>query len=431
LTWHHRHVTDTGNATIPREARRARLAVAALFLTNAVLYGNLVPRFPEVRDGLGLTNASFGTALAAAPVGALAAGLFAPVLIRWFGSARLASIGMVTLAGSLFAVSLTGRWITLALVFLVMGALDGVIDVAQNAHGFRVQRIYGRSIINAFHGMWSIGAVLGGLTGAVAAGLEVSLGVHFGAVAIVFSGVALVAYTQLLTGPEDAERLHTEAATPPVAAPAVVDEMDSTTSTVPAGTIPARPVLLLGLLGVLTIAAAVVEDAGASWSAIYLRDELTAGAAAAGLGFVSMQVAMTLGRLTGDRFVDRWGQAAVARAGGVLIIVGMGAAIAAPSVVGTLAGFATAGLGVATVVPAAMHVADELPGLSAGVGLTVVSWTLRVGFLVSPPIVGAIADAVSLRAAMLGVPLAGITIVVLAGSLRSPVPGDDPAPGAT
>ena len=52
----------------------------------------------------------------------------------------------------------------------------------------------------------------------------------------------------------------------------------------------------------------------------------------------------------------------------------------------------TAGLGVATLVPAALHAADELPGLPAGLGITVVSSALRLGFLASPVVVGAVAD---------------------------------------
>jgi MFS family permease len=417
-------VTDTRPHSIPLEVRRARAAVAALFLTNAVLYATMVPRFPELRDSLGLSNASFGTALAAAPVGALAAGLFAPVLIRWFGSARLASLGLVGLAAMLLGVSLTTRWATLAAVFFAMGALDGVVDVAQNAHGFRVQRLYGRSIINAFHGMWSVGAVLGGLTGAAAAGLELSLRVHFGGIAVVFALVALTALRFLLPGPEDSERVPTEAAATPTATPSVVED-GSLLPNRRRGAAP-RPLLVLGALGLLSLAAAVVEDAGASWSAIYLRDELATGAALAGFGFVAIQTAMTLGRLTGDRFVDRYGNVAVARAGGALVIVGMGAALAFPSVAGTLAGFAAAGMGIATLVPAAMHAADELPGLPVGVGLTIVSWTLRVGFLASPPIVGAIADEVSLRAALVGVPLAGLATVLLAPAVRARAPAPEP-----
>jgi MFS family permease len=118
-------------------------------------------------------------------------------------------------------------------------------------------------------------------------------------------------------------------------------------------------------------------------------------------------VAMTIGRLTGDRAVDRFGQRTVVRAGGALAAVGMGLALAVPTVGTTLAGFALAGLGVATLVPAAMHTADELPGLPHGVGLTVVSWLLRVGFLLSPPLVGLIADHSSLRVGLLSVVFAG------------------------
>ena len=89
----------------------------------------------------------------------------------------------------------------------------------------------------------------------------------------------------------------------------------------------------------------------------------------------------------------------------------MGSALAFPSPASTLIGFALAGLGVATLVPAAMHTGDELPGLPAGVGLTVVSVLLRVGFLASPPLVGLTADAISLRVGLLGVVIAGTVVV--------------------
>jgi MFS family permease len=129
---------------------------------------------------------------------------------------------------------------------------------------------------------------------------------------------------------------------------------------------------------------------------------------------------MTAGRLTGDRVVDRFGQRTVARTGGALVVVGLGTALALPSVATTLVGFALAGLGVATLIPAAMHVADELPGLPHGVGLTVVSWVLRVGFLLSPPLIGLIADATSLRVGLLVVVVAGAGILVLGRVLGRP-----------
>lgn len=414
-------------------ARRARVAVSTVFLVNAVLYANLVPRLPEVKDRLDLTNAALGSAIAAMPFGALLAGLLAPVLIQRLGSAAVASFGLVALAAAVAAVPLAGSWAVLAALFMVAGALDAIIDVAQNAHGFRVQRLYGRSIVNAFHGLWSVGAVLGGLLGSAAAGLGIPLRGHVATTSAVFAVVAVVAYRFLLRGPEDAERPDGRA-----------DEHDDPAPGTPPARRPLRAVtrsavLMLAALGVLAACGAFVEDAGSSWGALYLRGEVGVGAAAAGLAFVALQLAMTVGRLTGDRVVDRFGQRRVARVGGVAITLGMGLALGLPSLATTLVGFVLAGLGVATLIPAAMHTADELPGLPAGVGLTVVSWLLRVGFLVSPMLVGLVADATSLRVALLGVVGAGVVVAVLGRVLLAgpsdhadlpPVPAGPAAPPA-
>jgi MFS family permease len=377
--------------------RRARAAVAACFFLNAVFYAGLVPRLPEVKAQLGLSSTALGAALAAVPLGALLAGLSAAAVIRRFGSGRVASYGLVLLGVTVWTVSVAPNWLGLAAALLVLGGLDAVIDVAQNAHGLRVQRLYGRSIINAFHGIWSIGAVTGGLLGSAAAGLYVPLGAHLAVSAVVFGAVAGAASRAVLPGRDEPDPVTGEHPR----------ERPRRRAAVPA----------LAVLGVLAACGAFVEDAGASWSALYLRTELAAGAATAGLGFVALSGAMTVGRLTGDRVVDRFGRRRVARAGGVLTAGGMGLALALPSVPTTLAGFALAGLGVATLIPAVYQAADELPGLPHGVGLAAINWLLRIGFLVSPLLIGALADATSLRVALLSVVLAGVGTLVLGRAL--------------
>jgi MFS family permease len=393
--------------------RRARTAVAACFFTNAVVYANLVPRYPEVKDRLGLTNAALGAALAAFPLGSLLAALSSAVLIRRLGSARLASFGLVLLSLALWSAAIAPRWWVLAAALLVAGALDAVADVAQNAHGLRVQRHYGRSILNAFHGLWSVGAVTGGLLGSAAAGLGVPLGVHLALSAAVFSVLALLGSRLMLPGPDSADR----------APDPVPDDAGPGDAGGPPWRGRARrtAALMLAALGVLAVCGAFVEDAGASWSALYLRGDLAAGAAAAGLGFVALQTAMTIGRLTGDRVVDRFGQRRVARAGGAVTAAGMGLALAFPSVPATLVGFALAGLGVATLIPAVFAAADQLPGLPHGAGLAVSNWLLRIGFLLSPPLIGLVADTAGLRIALLTVVLAGTGVLVLGRVLRAPV----------
>src|SRR5699024_11495619 len=90
--------------------------------------------------------------------------------------------------------------LVLALTLLMAGACDAITDVAQNAHGLRVQREYRRSTINSFHAVWSIGAVLGGSMSALAIALDVPLTVHLGLSGLIFSVVAVIALRFTLPG---------------------------------------------------------------------------------------------------------------------------------------------------------------------------------------------------------------------------------------
>jgi MFS family permease len=383
--------------------RRARAAVAALFLTNGALFANLVPRYPEIKAALDLDNTVYGLAVAAFPTGAIVAGLGAGFLVRKLGSAQAAVVGTILTGLGVLAAGLAPSFGLLVVALLLGGAMDAVTDVAQNAHGLRVQRRYGRSIINSFHAVWSIGAVLGGSMGAAAIALGLPLGVHLSISTAIFATVALVALRFRLPGrdgEDDAAAHETRAAG---ARGAVLSR---------------RTVLIITALVLIAIGGALAEDAGSSWATLYLSGSLGAPAALAATGFVALVGSQFVGRLLGDRMVDRFGQRTVARGGGVIIALGMGLALAFPTVPGTIAGFAAVGLGSATLVPAAMHEADELPGLRAGTGLTIVSWLMRLGFLASPPLVGMVADAVGLRYGLLVVPVAGLLVVLLAGVLQ-------------
>ncbi|ROS75357.1 MFS transporter [Cellulomonas sp. PhB143] len=383
--------------------RRARIAVAALFFTNGAIFANILPRYPGIKTEFALSNTLYGVAIAAFPAGALVAGLAAGAAIRRFRSSRVAVAGtLVTSAGVLLA-GIAPTWWAFSIALFVAGAADAMTDVGQNAHGLRVQRRYGRSIINSFHAVWSIGAVTGGLMGAAAVAADFPRGVHLGISAVLFSAVALACYRFLLPGPER---------------DVLPDGEVHVARSRWAGASPTTRTLVLVALVLVATCGTLVEDSGSSWAAVYLHGDLGAAAAVAAFGYVAMMSAQFVGRAVGDRLVDRYGQRAVARAGGALIFVGMGLALALPTIPGTIAGFAAAGLGTATLVPAAMHEADELPGLRPGTGLAVVSWLMRVGFLVSPPLVGLIADATSLRVGLLVVPLCGLLVVGLSQVLE-------------
>lgn len=387
-------------------ARRARLAVALLFVANGLTFASLVPWMPIIKAELGLTNTALGVAVGAMPLGALAFGAAAGPLIVRVGSARTATSAAIIAALALPAVALASSWLMFAGAMFVLGAGDAVTDSAMNAHGLRVQRRYGRSIINGFHALWSLGAVAGGLLAATAAGFGVGRPTHLIVTTVVLVVAVAGISRWLLPGPEHTER--TEEAAGGVGTGGVLHALSR------------APLVLLGIAGLLMMSGAV-ENTAATWSAVYLSDSLHAGPFVAGLGFVAAQVAMVVARGLGDRVVDRFGAAVVVRMGSLLAALGMGLAIAWPTPVVAIVGFGLAGLGIATLFPLGLAAAGEVPGVRSGDGVAVTAWLARIGFLVTPPLIGAMADATTLRMA-LGIALVAALIAALLSRFVAPHP---------
>ena len=364
---------------------RARAGISLVFLANGLGFANLVPRFPEIVEGLGLSRSAFGQAVAAASVGALVAGLAASWLISRLTSAKVASLGMLVVALALLGAGLARSWLVLAICLLVVGGTDSIVDVAQNAHGLRVQRRWGASIVTSFHASWSLGAVLGAAMGQALAGAGVGLGTHMVLTAVVLlvlsTGPLLAGW--FLPGHDRADR-----------EPDEIKEFDNASAVRPA-TAPrrVRPVTILVLLvvGLLCAASMFPEDVAMNWSSLLLSEQ-GAGAGHVGLGLVALQGTMIVGRLVGDRIIDAVGQRAVIAWGGALVTLGMSIALLVSSVPGTLLGMAISGAGCAVAVPVTYSAADDVEGLPPGLGLTIVSWLARLAGLLAPPVVGRLGD---------------------------------------
>ena len=367
------------------ELVRARVAVCLVFLANGLGFANLVPRFPEIVEGLGLSKSAFGQAVAAASVGALVAGLAASWLISRLTSDRVASLGMLVVALALLGAGLARSWIVLAACLLVVGGTDSIVDVAQNAHGLRVQRRWGASIVTSFHASWSLGAVLGAAMGQALAGAGVGVGTHMVLTAVVLlvlsTGPLLAGW--FLPGHDRADR-----------EPDEIKEFDNAPQVRPATSsrrVGPVTILVLLVVGLLCAASMFPEDVAMNWSSLLLSEQ-GAGAGHVGLGLVALQGTMIVGRLVGDRIIDAVGQRAVIAWGGALVTLGMSIALLLSSVPGTLLGMAISGAGCAVAVPVAYSAADDVEGLPPGLGLTIVSWLARLAGLLAPPVVGWLAD---------------------------------------
>ena len=386
------------------DARRARWGVVMLFWLNGVAWSSILPRYPEIKESLRLDDQWWGIAVAIGPVGGLVAGLVTAALIRRYSSAWVSVVSQVV---GIAILNLIGNapaaWVFAVGVFL-MASLDTLTDISMNAHGLRVQELYGRPILNSFHGWWSIGAVCGGFIGSAARQAGIPVWAQCVAATVVFGGMSLGAKTLLLPGLDHD--------------PQVERSRQQRRRRLPAGI-----VTRLAALGLLGASAGLMEDTGSTWGAIYLDRQFEVIPFVAGMAFVGLQGAQLIGRFTGDALVSRIGPRPAVVQGGIIAFLGMGLSLIWPSPTTAILGFACVGWGVATAIPSAMHAADELPDMNHGDGLMIVTWMMRIGFFAGPPLIGALSEAADLRLALWVVPAFAVVILALSPSLGRSVGG--------
>jgi hypothetical protein len=383
----------TGAAGAPSAAlRRARLAVAALFLLDGVGVASWVVRIPAVQARLGLTPGVLGLALLGAALGALVA---MPAAGRWVvrrGSGPVTRVAALAFAAALLLPPLAPDAVALGVALVVFGACNGALGVAMNAQAAAVERAYGRPIMASFHALFSAGGLAGAALGGLAAGVGVTPPAQMAGVALVVAAAAPFATRPLL--------------------PASADASDAGVRGI------GRPTPLILALGALAFCVLVAEGAIADWSAVYLRGAVGAGPGLAAAGYAAFSVTMATGRAVGDALTVRLGAARLVRLGGALAALGIALALLAREPLLAIAGFGCVGAGLASVFPSVLGAASRAPGVAAGAGIAAVSTLGWFGFLAGPPLIGFVAEATSLRGGLAVVGAAGVLVAVLARALR-------------
>jgi Major Facilitator Superfamily len=386
------------HAHVDSEARtrRARFAVAAVFFVNGALFANWVVRVPAVKDGIGAGTGALGLALLGLAVGSLVSMPLAGRVCARIGSDRAVVVSGLAASLALSGPALAASAPALGLALAAYGAAFGLLDVAMNVQAVAVVRRVGRPIMPWFHAAFSLGGLAGAATGALAAEVGLSPLVHFLLAGAAAAGVILVARGQLVPDGTAGHAPERSGPTQP--------------------TRPSRPVpwLILAGLGAVAGCAALGEGAMADWTALFLRDVTGAGAGVAALGFAAFSITMTAGRLGGEAAIRRLGPVRVLQLGGAAATVGIVLAVATAWPLSGLAGFALVGLGFSCAFPVALTTAGELSDGSGGSEIATVSVIGYLGFLIGPPLIGLLAEAVELRAALLAIAAPTLGLVALA-----------------
>ena len=342
-------------------------AIGAQFFVNGAVVASFVPRLPEVRDQVDLTLGAVGLLISLAGVAGLIASVLVGRIIDRFGTrvVLLVSGTISTLALPLIGVADTA-WVLLV-AFVIMQFFDVLMDVAMNLQGSWLSKRRHAPVINRLHGLWSLGAVIGGLASAQIAGAGVSLTSHLVIAAVTLSLVLAVGSRHLLVADEHS--------TPE----------PNTTRT--ASRSRNGLLALFVLAGIFAIA---IESVALEWAAFRFTDDFGSPAGFAALGYLAGAVGMTIGRLGGDWAAVTLGPVWLMRLALALTGVGILGASLIDNRYATLAGFFVAGFGSATLLPTLYDQAAQQKG-RPGEGIGALSAGIRSAMLMVPVVVGGLA----------------------------------------
>lgn len=383
--------------------RTTAVAIGAMFAVNGFAFGSWVPRLPEVREALDISDAALGLTLLGGGIGGLTMSLASGRLVERFGSRRTMVATSIALSCLIPLIAVAPSPPVLFAVLLAVGALDGVTDVAQNAQGIELQARISRSMLSRLHAAWSLGTLSGGLVASRAAAADVSFTLQLSLTAGVLATVCLAAAPHLLPS------------TPvPRSAAGLPGSVDADVR-MPATSVHRTMGLLLFAMGAAVV---LSEMPPTEWAALVMAQRFDLGTGAAGLGFVAFTAGMVTGRLSGDVVVDRIGPEATRRRGALLALVGVAVLGLSPVAWVGAAGLAIVGLGASAQFPMAVRRAGELAGPR---GVAMFSSGARAGMLFGSPAMGALSDATTRTAAL--VAIAG-TAAAVSAAVRLPAAPD-------
>ncbi|MFF3487866.1 MFS transporter [Streptomyces sp. NPDC002701] len=419
------------------ELSRLRIVLTVFFALDGFVFAGWVVRIPAIKEQTGASASALGLALLGVSAGAVVTMMLTGRLCSRYGSHRVTVVCGVLLSLSVALPPLTHSALALGAVLLVFGAAYGGINVAFNSAAVDLVAALRRPIMPSFHAAFSLGGMVGaGLGGLVAGSLSPTR--HLLGLTVIGLLVTAVAGRVLLRHetPAPARDSARDSAPPPAPSTAAATPAPSAGAAGAAAAssreqsaadpsreervprrLDVRTRRLVVVFGLIALCTAYGEGALADWGALHLEQDLGARPGLAAAGYTCFALAMTIGRLTGTRLLERLGLSRTVVAGGALAAAGMLLGALSPSVWVALFGFAVTGLGLANIFPVAVERAGALAGPR---GVAIASTLGYGGMLLGPPAIGFMADWFSLSAALTSVAvLAAVAAAIGYGTRRA------------
>jgi hypothetical protein len=358
-----------------------------LFVVNGLVFSNFLPRIPEIRDQLGVSNTGLGASLLGGGLGGIIGSLLIARVLRNVTTKNLVTAAATALALGLPIIAFMRSPVGLLIALTALGFADTFNDISMNAQGVRIQDLLTKPIMQRLHGGWSLGSFAGTGIGMLAAAAGISIKLHFALVGLVMLIAVWTSRRHLLDSDPPPPQAEATGRSKRLLSPIVI------------------------AMSLMAVGVAFLEATPNDWSSVTMRDVLGV-TTWSGLGTVAFAAAMLLGRLGGDHAKVRLGTsrfltlATIATAAGGLLVV------IAESVAIGLIGFAVWGLGVSVMFPLLYEMAAKLPGTSEGAGLGAMVIGQRSGFMLCTLAVGRFSDVYSLQTAIAIVVVVALVLVL-------------------
>lgn len=349
-------------------------AIATFFLCNGFFFGSWAIRIPELKQLFELDESELGFTLLAIAIGSLCIMPLMGNLSKKYGAGRI-SIILTFFFAILLPIPLSLSSYSLMLVVLFfMGISMGGMDIAMNTAAAVVEEQEDVRIMSSFHGFWSTGMMLGSAIGSLTKGAEIAYTPNMAVVSTVF--LLLIFFQRSVILPIREEKGKKEE---------------------PAFALPGKNLLVLAVVILLGFLA---EGAIADWSTLYMEESLNTDPSYAGWALSAFGLAMASGRFMGDDITRKIGPKKILVGGNLLVAISIGTLLLMANSWVAILGFGIAGIGFATIVPVIFSEAAKTPGMSTGGNMAAIGSVGYFGFLLGPPVIGFIADSLSLPEAL-------------------------------
>ena len=370
---------------------RARWALPWIFFLMGVVSMAWVPRIPEIKSALGLSDGEFGLVLVSSSLGAVIGAQLAGQLIQRFGSRNLLRVTQLALPFGVLLMGLAPNVLVLALGLFCLGFGAAGMDIPGNAQAVVIEKLIGKKFLASLHGAWSIGAFVAAVFGGLVANfLSPQLNLMLLAM---LSLLVFVPLTERMLDSSRDEHMGLEGK----------DDRKLTWF--------GNKVNLLWIFAFGSLGALVAEGAAADWSGILLSEHMGVEKGLTASVFASFSLSMIISRFTADWLMDRFTPQRVVFFGGVVggVLWSASILIAIPlsqtnqllALVLINFGFLAAGAGIGPMFPAFILGASRLPGVPASLGIARISVISIAGYFLGPTVTGFISELTSLPTAMM------------------------------